>query len=148
MARQVPGIGLCGRDDAVRPPPGADDPLDVRRRAASATSSSRCSVSGVATRVIARTLAYDTAPRCIAALISGRPGSALATRTFSRAAPRSMPVRQFSQCAHDRKPLFQPRLFVEVAQHDQQLVGGGVDARGQFGDRLAERVDRASGCRG
>ena len=74
--------------------------------------------------------------------MSGKPGSARATRTFSRAAPRSMPVRQLSQWAHDRKPLFQPRLRVELAQHDQQLVGGGVDARGQFGDGLAERVDR------
>ena len=32
----------------------------------------------------------------------------VATRTFSRAAPRSMPVRQCSQCAHDANPPSQP----------------------------------------
>ena len=44
----------------------------------------------------------------MAALIRGSAGCALAARTFSRAAPRSMPVRQCNQWAHDRKPLFQP----------------------------------------
>jgi hypothetical protein len=42
------------------------------------------------------------------ALVTGRLESARATRTFSRAAPRSIPVRQFSQCAQDWNPVFQP----------------------------------------
>jgi hypothetical protein len=36
--------------------------------------------------------------------------------------------------------LFQPVALVELAQHDEQLVGGGVDARREGGDRLTERV--------
>ena len=34
------------------------------------------------------------------------------------------------------------RLRVELAEHDQQLVGGGMQARGQLGDGLAELFDR------
>ena len=62
----------------------------------------------MATRVIARTFAYEMTPRRIAALTRGSVASAFATRTFSREAPRSMPVRQCNQWAHERKPLFQP----------------------------------------
>jgi hypothetical protein len=64
-------------------------------------------------------LGDDTSPRWRDALNSGRSARALATRTFSRAAPRSMPVRQCSQCAQDRKPLLQPAAH-QVPQHHQQ----------------------------
>jgi hypothetical protein len=43
-------------------------------------------------------------PRRIAALTRGNSANALATRTFSRAAPMAKPVRQFSQWAHEVKP--------------------------------------------
>jgi hypothetical protein len=72
------------------------------------TPSSRASVSGVATRVRARTLAYDSSPRASAWARSGSVPRARATRTFSRAAPRSSPIRQLSQWAQERNPLFQP----------------------------------------
>ena len=36
--------------------------------------------------------------------MSGNPSSRFATRTFSRAAPRSIPTRHDSQCAHDSAP--------------------------------------------
>lgn len=66
-------------------------------------------MAAVATRVIARTFEYEISPFRIEAEIRGSPASALATRTFSRAAPRSSPVRQLSQCAHERQaPSFQP----------------------------------------
>ena len=71
-------------------------------------ASNRASVSGVATRVRARTLAYDSSPRASAWASRGSVARARATRTFSRAAPRSRPTRQESHSAQDRKPVFQP----------------------------------------
>ena len=58
-----------------------------------------------------------------------------------------MPVRQCSQWAHDRKPLFQPASIVELAEQHEELVGGGMEPRGQRGDLLAKRVG-GRGCRG
>ena len=72
------------------------------------TPSNRASVSGVATRVRARTLAYDSSPRARAWARSGRVPRARATRTFSRAVPRSSPIRQPSQSAQERNPVHQP----------------------------------------
>ena len=66
---------------------------------ARATFSSRSSVSGAATRVTARTLEYDSSPRAKAPARSGNVPRARATRTFSRAAPRSSPTRQLNQAA-------------------------------------------------
>ena len=60
---------------------------------ARASLSRRSSVSGVATRVTARTLAYEISPRASAPRNNGRFASVRATRTFSRAAPRSSPTR-------------------------------------------------------
>jgi hypothetical protein len=72
------------------------------------TVSKRASVSGVATRVRARTFAYDSSPRARAWANSGSVARARATRTFSRAAPRSSPIRQLSQSAQERNPALQP----------------------------------------
>src|SRR3989442_13599306 len=72
------------------------------------TANSRSSVSGVATRVRARTLAYESSPRARAWASSGSVPRARATRTRSRAAPRSSPTRQLSQAAQERNPVFQP----------------------------------------
>ena len=72
------------------------------------TPRSRASVSGVATRVRARTLAYDSSPRASASARHGSVPRARATRTRSRAARRSSPTRQLSQAAQERKPVFQP----------------------------------------
>ncbi len=70
----------------------------------SATFSRSSSVSGVATRVTARIFEYETLPRRIASLSFGRSARARATRTCSRAAPGSSPVRQPSHSAHDVQP--------------------------------------------
>jgi hypothetical protein len=78
--------------------------------AACASASSRASVSGVAIRVSARTLAYDTSPRPRAAAISGSSPTARATRTRSRAAPGSSPTFHPSHAAQEGKPLAQPCL--------------------------------------
>jgi hypothetical protein len=67
-----------------------------------ASSSSSASVSPLATRVNARTCENDSSPRDIAAPVNGSDSSARAARTFSRAAPRSIPVRNASQCAQVR----------------------------------------------
>ena len=72
------------------------------------TLSSRSSVSGVATRVSARTFEYDSSPRASAPASNGSMPSARATRTRSRAAPGSSPTRHVSHAAQERKPLPQP----------------------------------------
>jgi hypothetical protein len=72
------------------------------------TASSRASVSGVATRVRARTLAYDSPPRAKASPSRGSVARARATLTRSRAAPTSRPTRQASHPAQERKPVFHP----------------------------------------
>src|SRR2546425_336652 len=72
------------------------------------TARSRSSVSAVATRVSARTLEYDSSPRASACASLGSVPGARATRTRSRAEPRSSPTRQDSHAAHERKPVFQP----------------------------------------
>src|SRR5438128_4033089 len=72
------------------------------------TVRSRSSVSGVATRVRARTLAYESSPRDNAWANRGNVSWACATRTRSRAAPISSPTRQLNHAAHERKPVFQP----------------------------------------
>jgi hypothetical protein len=53
---------------------------------------------------MARTLEKLTRPPRSAVLICGKAVMAWATRTFSRAAPRSMPHFQFSQWAQDFMP--------------------------------------------
>jgi hypothetical protein len=58
----------------------------------------------VATRVSARTFANESSPCSIDALIRGSSVRARAARTFSRAAPKSMPVRYANQWAHERWP--------------------------------------------
>ena len=65
----------------------------------------------VATRVSARAFEYDSSPLCIIPLKRGRSSRARATRTFSRAGPIAMPVRQLSQWAHVLKPVCQPPLW-------------------------------------
>jgi hypothetical protein len=67
-------------------------------------ATSFASFSGVATRVIARTLEKLSCPRRSSSSISGKPPSACATRTFSRAGPSAMPQRNESQCAHESAP--------------------------------------------
>jgi hypothetical protein len=72
------------------------------------TLSRRASVSGVATRVRARTFEYESCPRANASVNLGSVARACATRTCSRAAPGDMPTRHASHSARERKPVFQP----------------------------------------
>ena len=72
--------------------------------ACSAISSNRASFSAVATRVSARTLAYDSLPTRRASSMAGNLPSARATRTFSRAVAASNPTRHASQCAQETAP--------------------------------------------
>ncbi len=85
-------------------------PLTNRSRLAAeparAKSRSSASLSGVATRVIARTLLNDSSPLAIASEMSGKSSSARAALTFSFAVPRVMPVRHASHSAHDPNPSF------------------------------------------
>src|SRR5881397_99852 len=104
------------------------------------TPSSRSSVSGVATRVRARTLAYESSPRARAWARSGSVPRARATRTFSRAAPRSSPTRQLSQAAQERNPVFQAPAGVELADQVEEASAGGLQVRRQLGDLVAQPV--------
>mgnify|MGYP003694201453 CR=1 FL=1 len=104
LALGLPRLGL-----AIDAAPAAHDALDVRGRAAAPDPEQpRTRSPGVATRVRARTLAYDNSPRASAWASSGSVARARATRTFSRAVPRSRPIRQLSQSAQERNPLHQP----------------------------------------
>jgi hypothetical protein len=96
------------RDDPVHAPPPADQLSRARRcrtgprpGAGPRWPASRCGS--------ARAPSNTTAPALHRGGQRGNSASARATRTSPRAAPRSMPVRQFSQCAQDRQPSFQPR---------------------------------------
>ena len=62
-----------------------------------ASSSNSSSFAGALTRVNARTFAYESSPRPKAARINGKPPSARATRTRSRAVRLSRPQRHASQ---------------------------------------------------
>ncbi len=73
-------------------------------------------------------------------LICGNDSSALATRTFSRPAPKSMPHFQLSQWAQERKPVGPGLAAVELADKGEQAVGGGVDVGGELGDLGVENV--------
>ena len=75
---------------------------------ARANSSSFASLSGVATRVSARTLVYEMLPSLRASAVCGRFSSARAVRTRSRAGPILMPILQASHSAQEEKPSFQP----------------------------------------
>ena len=69
---------------------------------------SSASLSAVAMRVSARTFEYEISPFARAAEMSGREGRQRATRSFSRAGPSEMPVRQESQWAQERQPCQRP----------------------------------------
>jgi hypothetical protein len=64
-----------------------------------ASSASPASVAGVAIRVSARTLAYDSRPAANPDRITGRSRSAQATRTCSRAVPEDIWHFHDSHCA-------------------------------------------------
>jgi hypothetical protein len=96
--------------DPVHPPPAPHQPLDVRRRPGPREVEQflprwrrwRPASSPAPSNTRSRPFFIDAEMR-------GSPASARATRTFSRAAPRSSPVRQLSQCAQERQPpSFQP----------------------------------------
>ena len=73
---------------------------------------------------------------------------ALATRTFSRAAPRSSPHFQLSQCAHDCvAPSDQPLRRSNSAIRHQPAVIGRVEVAGQLGDLRFEFADRQAAVR-
>src|SRR5882762_905839 len=83
------------------------------------TPSSRSSVSGVATRVSARTLAYDNSPRArVEPDAPGQPGGARA------------------------EPVAPAAVRVEVADEVEQMSGGGIEVGGQLGDLVAEAIQK------
>ena len=70
-----------------------------------ANSTNCASFSAVAMRVSARTLDQESRPFSISAEVSGRSARRRAARSRSRAPPREIPARQFSQWAQERHPL-------------------------------------------
>jgi hypothetical protein len=98
-------------------------------------------------RVRARTLAYDSSPRASASARSGRLLKARATRTLSRAAPRSSPTRQLSQWAQERKSLFPPATRVELANQVEETSGGSLQMRRPQRNLVAQSVQLRCGVR-
>ena len=118
----------------------------ARRSRTRPAPAARASVSGVATRVSARTLAYDSLPTFKAASMAGSLPSARATRTFSRAVAGSSPIRQASQCAHDTAPCSRPAtLLVELANAFEQPVRGRIEVHRQFRYLLTQFLDGEHG---
>jgi len=112
---------------AIHPAPAADDVLDVLGGAGPANGEESFFRPAVATRVSARTLEYDSSPRASACASCGSAPRARATRTRSRAAPRSSPTRHDNQCAHERKPVFQPsRSAISSPRRSSSTTGSGV----------------------
>ena len=103
LRRGVASLGLT-----VDTAPSAHDPLHVDGRSRSTNREWSLLRLRRGNSRKARTLVYESSPRSSAWARSGNAASARATRTFSRAAPRSRPTRQLSQWAHERKPVFQP----------------------------------------
>jgi hypothetical protein len=104
----VPGklsgpLSLLAHELTAQPAIPAADPFQLSpgRKGGhkAAISTRRSSVSGVATRVMARTLAYEIRPAASAASRTGNCPSARATRTFSRAVAGSSPILQVNQYA-------------------------------------------------
>ena len=112
--RAAPGSRAGARSPAPRPCRSTRrQPRTMRSTCAAVparpTASSRSSVSGVATRVSARTLAYDSSPR--ASAWASR-GSVAEGARHADAAPGPRPGRarraSSASAAQERKPLFQP----------------------------------------
>src|SRR5687767_9603192 len=89
-----------------------------------ASSSSSSSLSAVATRVSARTLAYESSPQENAWWISGSSGSRRATRTCSRAARGVSAQRQASHSAQEARPdsAHSPRRSTSPTSSSQRQV--------------------------
>src|SRR2546428_11729162 len=104
------------------------------------TPSSRSSVSGVATRVSARTLAYDSSPRASACASRGpraeRAGHADTLARRARVEPDA-PGQPRGARAESVAPA---AARVEVAEEVEQVSGGGVEVGGQLGDLVAEAI--------
>ncbi|MGE0360386.1 MAG: hypothetical protein AB7H93_04455 [Vicinamibacterales bacterium] len=79
--------------------PSADEPLDVGGRGRLSEMEQRDLVLGRGDPGQCPHLGVGDRPRAMVALTSGSPASALATRSFSPAAPSEMPVRQCNQWA-------------------------------------------------
>ena len=109
------------------------------------TASSRASVSGVATRVRARTLAYDSSPRASASASSGsvaqgaRDADALAGGAEVEADAPAQPVGAGAEAVAPAA------AGVELADEVEQAGGGGVEVRGQLGDLVAQPVQLRDG---
>src|SRR5437899_7108735 len=105
------------------------------------TPSSRSSVSGFATRVSARTLAYDSSPRASACASRGpraeRAGHADTLARRARVEPDA-PGQPRGARAESVAPA---AARVEVADEVEQVSGGGVEVGGQLGDLVAEPLE-------
>ena len=103
------------------------------------TANSRSSVSGVATRVRARTLAYESSPRARAWASSGSVPRARYTDAFAGRAqvePHS-PAQPGSAGAKSGVPTFSS---VELADEIQKSGGRGFEVCRQLGDLVTEPV--------
>ena len=111
-----------------------------------ASSASPASVAGVAIRVSARTLAYDSFAAANRARITGRSRSARATRTCSRAVPDDIWHFHDSHCAQEPISQLSPAAAgVEVGQQDQEPAGRRGQVPGQLADLRLQPLQRSPG---
>ena len=112
------------------------------------TPSSRASVSGVATRVRARTLAYDSSPRArrLGQQRQRRQGARhadlLAGRAEVEADPPAQPVGAGAE------PVTPAAAGIELADEVEEARGGGLEMRRQLGDLVAQPVQFRDGAEG
>ena len=129
---------VVSRGDSVDVSPGAHQPFDVCRCCAVGKVEQpffglgRCHPGqGAYLRV-----GQPTATHCIAQLWQIGKGAChahlLASRTHGEACAPIQPVRAGLEAAAP------PSTFIELADHDQQLVGRRLDARCQLGDGIAK----------
>jgi hypothetical protein len=113
------------------------------------TSASSASVAAVAIRVSARALAYDIRPAANSEQIAGRPASARATRTCSRAVPGATWHLHASHAAHEgRSQHAQPRRASNSATSckNRQVPAARCPASSQI--RSSSRSSGRSGSSG
>ena len=139
---QMAGVGLLRSDHAIGSPPGTHDPLDVRRRARQGDIKEPLLRLGRRHTRDSSHLGVGDRPARHRGADKGqswqRPGHpyllARGTKVDSGAPVEPVGARQ--------EAVVPAATFVVLAHHDQQLVSGGMDARGQLGDALAKGIDR------
>src|SRR5438309_10312070 len=107
------------------------------------TASSRSSVSGVATRVRARTLAYESSPRARAPARSGSVSSARATRDALTRRAQIEPHAPRQPLGAGAEAVAPAAARIELADEVEEACGRGVEMSRQLGDLVTQSIERS-----